>query len=70
MCLAIPGQIEKVKDLRAVVALGGNRTEVMLELVPDAKVGEWVLVHAGVAITTIDADEARKTYDLLREMSL
>lgn len=70
MCLAIPGQIEKVKDLRAVVALGGNRTEVMLELVPDAKVGDWVLVHAGVAITTIDADEARKTYDLLREMSL
>ena len=70
MCLAIPGQIEKVKDLRAVVALGGNRTEVMLELVPDAKVGDWVLVHAGVAITTMGADEARKTYDLLREMSL
>ena len=70
MCLAIPGQIEKVKDNRGVVALAGNRTEVMLELVPEAKVGDWVLIHAGVAITTIDADEAKETYDLLREMSL
>lgn len=68
MCLAIPVQIETLDGERATVALDGHRTEVLATLVPEAKVGDWVLVHAGFAITILDPDEARETYDLLKEM--
>lgn len=69
MCLAIPAQIEKIEGTRGVVALEGNRTGVLLTLVPEAKIGDWVLVHAGYAITLLDAREAKETYDLLSEMA-
>ncbi|HAU37376.1 MAG TPA: HypC/HybG/HupF family hydrogenase formation chaperone [Phycisphaerales bacterium] len=69
MCLAIPGRIEWMKGRSAGVVMGGNRTEVMADLIPQAKVGDWVLVHAGVAITVLNAEEARMTYNLLDEMS-
>lgn len=68
MCLAIPAQIEKMDEAKGTVQLGSTRTEVMLDLVPDAKVGDWVLVHAGVAITVLDAAEAKETYELLAEI--
>jgi hydrogenase expression/formation protein HypC len=68
MCLAIPARIESVNGQKATVALEGNRFEVILALVPEAKVGDWVLVHAGFAITLLDEGEARATYDLLKEM--
>lgn len=71
MCLAIPVQIEKIGDEnKAVVALDGNRTTVLLTLVPEAKEGDWVLVHAGYAITVLDPLEAKATYDLLSEIEL
>ena len=68
MCLAIPAQVESIDGQKGIVALAGSRTQVILALVPDVKVGDWVLVHAGMAITLLDADEARKTYALLSEM--
>jgi hydrogenase expression/formation protein HypC len=69
MCLAVPAQIEKIQgEHKATVALDGNRTEVLLTLVPEAKEGDWVLVHAGYAITVLDPKEAKETYDLLAEM--
>ena len=68
MCLAIPAQVEKLEGQRATVALAGNRTNVIMTLVPDAKVGDWVLVHAGYAITTLDAQEAKETYELLAQL--
>ena len=67
MCLAIPAQIETIGGKRGTVGLDGNRIEVILSLVPQAKVGDWVLVHAGYAITVLDEEEARETYDLLKE---
>jgi hydrogenase expression/formation protein HypC len=67
MCLAIPAQIETIDGKRGTVGLDGNRTEVILALVPQAKVGDWVLVHAGYAITVLDEKEARETYDLLKQ---
>jgi hydrogenase expression/formation protein HypC len=70
MCLAIPARIEEMHGRTGVVALEGSRTEVVLSLVPEAKLGDWVLVHAGHAITVLDPDEARQTYELLREASL
>ena len=68
MCLAVPAQIEKIEQTQATVVLDGSRTEVSLALVPGAKLGDWVLVHAGYAITLLDEKEARETYELLREM--
>ena len=68
MCLAIPVQIERMDGERGTVALDGNRTEVVLTLVPEAKVGDWVLIHAGYAIALLDPQEARETYDLLRQL--
>ncbi|MDY6914541.1 MAG: HypC/HybG/HupF family hydrogenase formation chaperone [Planctomycetota bacterium] len=70
MCLAIPAQIEKIRDDRGTVVLDGSRTEAVLSLVPEAKVGDWVLLHAGYAITVLDPEDARATYDLLREMNV
>lgn len=68
MCLAIPVQIETIEDDSATVALDGHRAKVLLPLVPDAKVGDWVLVHAGFAIAVLDEAEAKETYDLLKEL--
>ncbi len=67
MCLAVPAQIEKIQGQSGTVALDGNRADVILALVPEAVVGDWVLVHAGYAITTLDETEARETYELLKE---
>ena len=71
MCLAIPAQIETMNERdRATVVLDGSRTNVILTLVPEAKIGDWVLVHAGFAITVLDEADARVTYDLLRQMDV
>ena len=71
MCLAIPAKIEKMSEqigpaARGTVELDGTRANVSLALVPEAKLGDWVLVHAGLAITVLDAAEAKETYDLLK----
>ena len=68
MCLAIPAQIVEMHGRKGTVALEGSRSEVVLLLVPEAKVGDWVLVHAGHAITVLDEAEARETYELLKEV--
>ena len=68
MCLAVPAKIEKLIDARkGTVELEGNRADVVLTLVPQAKVGDWVLVHAGYAITVLDEKQARETFDLLKQ---
>ena len=71
MCLAVPLQIESIDDKtkRAVAAMAGHRVEASLDLVPEARCGDWVLVHAGFAITVLDPDEAKETFDVFREMS-
>ena len=68
MCLAVPARIEEIRDDRATVGLEGSRTEVILTLVPEAQLGDWVLVHAGFAITVLDPEDAKETYDLLKQM--
>ena len=69
MCLAIPVQIESMQGKKGTVVFDGNRAEVLLSLVPQATEGDWVLVHAGFAITVLDPQDAKETYDLLREIS-
>jgi len=68
MCLAIPGKIKSIKDNIAVVDFSGLKREVGLHLIPDAKVGGYVLVHAGFAIQTLDKKEAKIRLKLFKEM--
>lgn len=73
MCLAIPGRIESIEELSALertgnVSFGGIRKSVNLAFVPDAAVGDYVLVHVGVAINVIDQAEAEKVFSYLREI--
>lgn len=69
MCLAVPGRITAVhKGDRADVDMLGARREVSLRLVPEAREGDYVLVHAGFGIQVIDEREAAETIRLLQEM--
>ena len=68
MCLAIPAKIEKLQEQEATVQLAGTTAQIVTALVPEAKVGDWVLVHAGYAIAIVPEDEAHKTFALLMEM--
>ena len=68
MCLAVPLKIESIDPEGATVTLDGNSTVVSLAAVPEARVGDWVLVHAGMAITVLDEREARETFELLAEV--
>lgn len=69
MCLAIPGKILKVDSQQnAEVDFDGLIQKASLTLVPKAKVGDYVLVHAGYAIEVMNKAEAQKSLDLLKEM--
>ena len=69
MCLAIPAQlVEIVAPDVASAEVSGVRREVSTALLPEAKVGDWVLVHVGFALHTIDEDEAARTLALLEEI--
>ncbi|PIN70680.1 HypC/HybG/HupF family hydrogenase formation chaperone [Candidatus Woesearchaeota archaeon CG11_big_fil_rev_8_21_14_0_20_43_8] len=67
MCLAVPGKIVSVADDMAVVDFGGAKKDICVSLV-DARIGEYVLVHAGFAIKTISKDDAKKNLELLYEL--
>lgn len=74
MCLGIPGRIVDRRDDTGLavgtVDFGGVRREVCLAYVADeVTVGDYVVVHVGFAISKVDEDEARRTFDVLREMS-
>jgi len=70
MCLAIPGKILSIeaneRSRLARVQFGGIVREVSLDFVPEAEVGEYVMVHVGFAISRVDADEAERSYELLQ----
>ncbi|MCX5672326.1 MAG: HypC/HybG/HupF family hydrogenase formation chaperone [Planctomycetota bacterium] len=68
MCLAVPGRIVTKEETVGVVDVRGNRLRAGLALVLEAEVGDWVLVHAGFAITTITPQDAAETNALLDQM--
>lgn len=72
MCLAIPGKVleidRTVEPAMGKVSFGGIQKRVCLEWVPDVKVGEYVVVHVGFAISAMDEEEALKTLKLFEEM--
>ena len=69
MCLAVPAQIIAIKDQLGTVELSGVHRDVSLMLLPETKVGDFVLVHAGFAMQVIDQKEAEETNALLAEMN-
>ncbi len=74
MCLAIPGKIISINDNEdpifktSRVSFGGIVKEVSLAYVPDAQVGEYVIVHVGFALNKVDEQEALKVFEYLEEM--
>ena len=72
MCLAIPGRVLEIEELgplrSARVQFGGIVRQVSLNFVPEALVGDFVMVHVGFAISRVDALEAERTFRILQEM--
>jgi hydrogenase expression/formation protein HypC len=69
MCLGIVGRIvERKKDDRAIVEIMGVEREISVVLVPDIKVGEYVMIHAGFAINAMDEEAALETEELLKQV--
>ena len=70
MCLALPARVvELLPKLRAMVDLGGVRKEVSIDLVDDAQVDDYVIIHVGYALGKIDPEEAQHTLALFAEFS-
>ena len=69
MCLAIPGKIVQIEKNVAKVDVGGIVRDISIDLCPDVSVGEYVLIHTGFAIQTVDEEEAKETLELLRQMA-
>ena len=74
MCLAIPGKVLETSQQDGIsigrVQFGGITRSVRLDFVPEAKVGDYVVVHVGFAISRVDEAEAARTYQLLEEMGV
>ena len=74
MCLAIPGKILEIQEQGTMrvarVQFGGIVRQVSLDFVPEAGLGDYVMVHVGFAISRVDAAEAERTYKLLQEMGM
>ncbi|MFC1604255.1 HypC/HybG/HupF family hydrogenase formation chaperone [Planctomycetota bacterium] len=68
MCLAIPARIIELDGDKAIVDAMGNRYKAKTTLLPEAKLGDLVLVHAGFAISLVDEEEAKKTWQLIAEI--
>ena len=70
MCLAIPMQLVERREFDGIADLNGVRRNVALMLTPDAVQGDWVLVHAGYAITLVDEQEAARTLSMLEAIDV
>ena len=74
MCLAIPGKILTTENQNGIrtgrVQFGGITRETCLDFVPEAEVGDYVIVHVGFAISRVDPEEAERSYRLLESMGL
>jgi hydrogenase expression/formation protein HypC len=68
MCLAVPMQLKERNEGLGVVEVDGVRREVSLMLLDDARVGEFLLIHAGFAIGRVDEAEAKEALELLRQL--
>ncbi len=74
MCLAIPGKDYHQRSAKryshGVRAIRGIKRETCLDFVPEASIGDYVLVHVGFAMSCVDREEAERTYEMLESMGL
>ena len=68
MCLAVPAKIHEIDGQDAKVDFAGLRSVVSLALLPDARIGDFILVHAGFAIQKVDPEEAAEIIELFRQV--
>ncbi len=69
MCLAVPMKILSLDGMTATVEVSGIKKSVRIDLLPQATVGNYVLVHAGLAISIVDESEAKETLELLEQLT-
>ena len=69
MCLAVVAQLKEIRENVAVADFGGLTQEIRLDLIEDPKVGDWVLVHTGFAIQSIDEKEALEILKIMDEIA-
>jgi len=69
MCLAVPVKVVSIEGNEAEVEIGGVRRRVSIVLTPEAKVGDYVLLHTGYAINVVNEAEAQETLKILEEMA-
>ena len=69
MCLAVPARITSIEDKEAEADIGGISRRISLWLTPEAKIGDYVLVHTGYAINILDQEQAEETLKILREIA-
>ena len=68
MCLAVPARLVSCRGSNALADLHGNRVEISTLLVPHCKEGDWVLLHAGFAIQTLNEREAEDTWAVIKDL--
>lgn len=69
MCLAVPMKVISLKGGVGVAEMSGVKREISFIMLPEAQIGDYVIVHAGFAIQKLNEEEAQKTLDLFREMA-
>lgn len=68
MCVGLPARIESIEDGEAVVDATGARRKISVELIRDLTPGDYVMIHAGIAIAKITAEEAQETKEIMEEL--
>lgn len=69
MCLAIPARIKSINGAEAEAEIGGISRRISLQLTPEARVGDYALIHTGYAINIMDEKDAEETLQMMREMA-
>ena len=69
MCLAVPVLLKKIDGKEGEIEVGGISRRISLWLTPEARVGDYVLMHTGYAISVVDTAEAEETLEIFREMA-
>ncbi|OVE73362.1 hydrogenase assembly protein HupF [bacterium B13(2017)] len=69
MCLAVPAKIISLELNEALVDMDGVNAKVDVSIIEEPKIGDYVLIHSGIAIQKYDEDEAKKTLELIREIA-
>ena len=68
MCVALPCKLIAIEGNRGLAEIGGSQVKTRLDMLPDAQLGDYVLVHAGFAIERVDEEEAHRTLEMLDEI--